>query len=68
MHINRTIHAFICINNHVNLCTNCMLYANQDQISFCKYLLGRKEDGAKLHKLRESTGGLFYKGAGKTKV
>ena len=25
MHINGTINAFICINNHVNSCTNCML-------------------------------------------
>ena len=25
MHINRRINAFICINSHVNSCTNCML-------------------------------------------
>ena len=25
MHTNRTINAFICINNHVNSCINCML-------------------------------------------
>ena len=25
MHINGTINAFICINNHVNSCLNCML-------------------------------------------
>ena len=25
MHINGTLNAFICINNHVNSCINCML-------------------------------------------
>ena len=68
MHRNRKNNAFICINDHVNVCTNCMLSAHRDQISFHKDLVRRKEDCAKLHKLRESTGGLVYEGPGTTKV
>ena len=45
-----------------------LVQAHRDQISFHKDLLGRKEDGAGLHKLRESTSRLVYKVIGKIEV
>ena len=38
------------------------------ETKFHKDFLGRKEDGGGLHKLKESTSRLVYKGIGKTKV
>ena len=33
MHTIRTINAFICINNHVNLCINSMLLVSLDHLA-----------------------------------